>query len=61
MVDHLQQEASVGAKATNAWPVKASYLRALTDLGMSDVQIARYFKVSPAAVSTLRSSVRDGS
>lgn len=59
MVDHLQQEASAGAKATNAWPVKASYLRALTDLGMSDVQIARYFKVSAATVSSLRNALRD--
>ncbi|MGX1308900.1 hypothetical protein AB7M35_003658 [Amorphus suaedae] len=61
MVDHLERQTSVGAEAANAWPVKASYLRALTDLGMSDAQIARYFKVSAAKVSTLRSSLQDRS
>jgi hypothetical protein len=59
MVDHSQHEAVVCAQAAGHWPVKATYLRALTDLGMSDAQIARYFKVTSANVSTLRESFRD--
>jgi len=59
MVDHTQQDGSVGTSVPKAWPVKASYLRALTDLGMSDAQIARYFRVSSANVSRLRETLRE--
>lgn len=58
MVDHSQQDASAGP-APKKWPVKAPYLWALTDLGMSDAQIARYFKVPPTSVSNLRETFRE--
>lgn len=44
------------------WPIAASALAALADLGMSDDTIARYFAVEREAVRILRRrhGIRDG-
>jgi hypothetical protein len=36
------------------WPIGAAYLRALSDLGLTDVKIADYLKVDTEQVTSLR-------
>jgi hypothetical protein len=36
------------------WPIRAAYLRALSDLGLTDVKIADYLKVDTEQVTSLR-------
>ncbi len=36
-----------------SWPLERPSLRALSDLGLSAAQIARYFSVDPVAVQAL--------
>ena len=36
------------------WPIGAAYLRTLSDLGLTDVKIADYFKVDTERVTSLR-------
>lgn len=59
MADPFKPEGPAGAGKPREWPVEASSLDALTDLGLSDTQIARYFKVSSAKVTTLRETQRE--
>ncbi len=33
------------------WPIRAAYLRALTELGLSDLKIAEYLRVGPEQVA----------
>jgi hypothetical protein len=40
------------------WPIRAPYLRALSDLGLSDPKIASYLCVDTAKVTSLRSLYR---
>lgn len=40
--------------AVAEWPIAAPYLRALKDMGLTDVQIARYFHVEAESVAELR-------
>lgn len=41
--------------AFRGWPIIAAYLRALADLGLSDLQIAGYLEVHKDRVTSLRS------
>ncbi|MEQ8817580.1 MAG: hypothetical protein RLO51_22640 [Thalassobaculum sp.] len=45
-----------GGEQPGPWPVPAASLAALTDLGMSDDAIGRYFGVDPKAVHTARNA-----
>lgn len=47
-------------KRPYAWPVEPRYLAALSDLGMSNAQIATYFRLKPADVRRIRVKVLDG-
>jgi hypothetical protein len=38
----------------SSWPIRAAYLRALSDLGLTDVKIADYLKVDTEEVTSLR-------
>lgn len=38
------------------WPVRAASLRALSELGLSDLKIANYLKVDTGQVASLRSA-----
>ncbi len=40
------------------WPIRAAYLRALTELGLSDLKIAEYLRVGPEQVASLRKLYR---
>lgn len=40
------------------WPIRAPYLRALSDLGLSDPKIASYLRVDMAKVTSVRSLYR---
>lgn len=42
-----------------AWPVEPQYLSALSALGMSNAQIAEYFRVKPLEVEQVRTKVLD--
>ncbi|MDQ0314259.1 hypothetical protein [Amorphus orientalis] len=52
MGETSEQVAVPGAAAE--WPIAAPYLRALKDMGLTDVQIARYFHVEAESVAELR-------
>jgi hypothetical protein len=45
----LQQSCAAGV----SWPIDRASLRALFDLGLSVVQIARYFSIDPIEVQEL--------
>jgi hypothetical protein len=45
----LQQSFAAGV----SWPIDRASLRALFDLGLTDVQIARYFSIDPIEVQEL--------
>ena len=36
-----------------SWPIDRASLRALFDMGLSDVQVARYFSIDPVEVQAL--------
>jgi hypothetical protein len=40
------------------WPIRAAYLRALADLGLSDPQIAAYLQVDRDKVASVRNLFR---
>lgn len=40
----------------SGWPIEGACLAALKDLGLSDRQVARYFRVDPHEVAVLRAS-----
>jgi hypothetical protein len=40
------------------WPIRAAYLRALADLGLSDPQIAAYLQVDRDKVTSVRNLFR---
>jgi hypothetical protein len=42
------------------WPIERPSLKALSDLGLTVPQIARYFSVDPAEVQALLSPSRQG-
>jgi hypothetical protein len=42
------------AKLNISWPIRAASLRALSELGLSDVRIAAYLKVGTEQVRSLR-------
>jgi hypothetical protein len=41
-----------------AWPIGRAALAALTDMGMTEENIARYFSVSPSGVAAIRAEYR---
>lgn len=47
-----------GKAHINNWPIRGAYLGALSDLGLSDAQIARYFHVEKDKVTSLRNLYR---
>jgi len=49
-----REEFAAPASAVAKWPIAAPYLRALKDMGLTDVQIARYFDVKTESVAGLR-------
>lgn len=52
----FEEYATAEGAAAALWPIAAPYLRALKDMGLSDQQIARYFRVTPAKVAELARS-----
>jgi hypothetical protein len=42
------------------WPIRAASMRALSELGLSDIKIAGYLKVRPEEVTSLRNLYRIG-
>ena len=44
--------------AISKWPIRAAYLRALSDLGLTDAKIAEYLKVGTEQVTSLRNLCR---
>ena len=48
--------ATAQAYDRNSWPIERPYLATLKDLGLSDGQVASYFRVRPEEVARLRAS-----
>jgi hypothetical protein len=52
--DALEASLEEDFTAETVWPISYASMAALIDMGLSDAKIARYFRVSPAAVADLR-------
>jgi len=53
MADQTRLDASLEGEQARLWLIDEAYLEALIDLGLSDVQIDRYFQMWSDAMSRL--------